>query len=108
MLAHEIKNPLSGIRGAAQLLEGSLPEAERPLSALIRSEVDRIVRLVERFEVFSDGRPLPLSPVNIHEVLDHVMRLAQSGFAQHIVFRPDFDPSCRPLQAIGIASSKLF
>jgi two-component system nitrogen regulation sensor histidine kinase GlnL len=93
MLAHEIKNPLSGIRGAAQLLEGSLPESERPLSALIRSEVDRIVRLVERFEIFSDGRPLPLNPVNIHEVLDHVMRLAQSGFAGHIAFRPDFDPS---------------
>ncbi len=92
MLAHEIKNPLSGIRGAAQLLEGSLPEVEKPLSTLIRSEVDRIVRLVERFEVFSDGRPLPLSPVNIHEVLDHVMRLAQSGFGRRISFRPDFDP----------------
>lgn len=93
MLAHEIKNPLSGIRGAAQLLESSLPDADKPLSTLIRSEVDRIVRLVERFEVFSDGRPLPLSPVNIHEVLDHVIRLAQSGFGSHIAFRPDFDPS---------------
>jgi two-component system nitrogen regulation sensor histidine kinase GlnL len=93
MLAHEIKNPLSGIRGAAQLLERSLTEADKPLSQLIRSEVDRIVRLVERFEVFSDGRPLPLAPVNIHEVLDHVTQLAQSGFAAHIRFRADFDPS---------------
>ncbi|MCU0818040.1 MAG: ATP-binding protein [Beijerinckiaceae bacterium] len=99
MLAHEIKNPLSGIRGAAQLIEGSLPEAEKPLSTLIRSEVDRIVRLVERFEVFSDGRPLPLSPVNIHEVLDHVIRLAQSGFGSHIAFRPDFDPSLPDIAA---------
>lgn len=99
MLAHEIKNPLSGIRGAAQLIEGSLPEVEKPLSVLIRSEVDRIVRLVERFEVFSDGRPLPFSPVNIHEVLDHVTRLAQSGFAAQIVFRPNFDPSLPTIAA---------
>lgn len=98
MLAHEIKNPLSGIRGAAQLIEASLPEVEKPLSRLIRSEVDRIVRLVERFEIFSDGRPMALTPVNIHEVLDHVMRLAKSGFASHIQFRTDFDPS---LPAIG-------
>lgn len=93
MLAHEIKNPLSGIRGAAQLIEHSLPEAEKPLSTLIRSEVDRIVRLVERFEMFSDGRPVPMAPVNIHEILDHVMRLAENGFARTIAFRTDFDPS---------------
>lgn len=97
MLAHEIKNPLSGIRGAAQLLEASLPEAEKPLSALIRSEVDRIVRLVERFEVFSDGRPLPMAPVNIHEALDHVGRLAKSGFASHVEFEHLFDPSLPPI-----------
>ena len=99
MLAHEIKNPLSGIRGAAQLIEGSLPEDEKPLSTLIRSEVDRIVRLVERFEVFSDGRPLPMSDVNIHEVLDHVGRLAKSGFAHHISFEHRFDPSLPPIRA---------
>lgn len=99
MLAHEIKNPLSGIRGAAQLIEGSLPEDEKPLSTLIRSEVDRIVRLVERFEVFSDGRPLPMSEVNIHEVLDHVGRLAKSGFARHISFEHRFDPSLPPIRA---------
>ena len=93
MLAHEIKNPLSGIRGAAQLVEHSLVDDEKQLCVLIRSEVDRIVRLVERFEIFSDGRPVPLSPVNIHEVLDHVMRLGQSGFASNISFKTDFDPS---------------
>ncbi|KAF0231216.1 MAG: two-component system NtrC family nitrogen regulation sensor histidine kinase [Beijerinckiaceae bacterium] len=99
MLAHEIKNPLSGIRGAAQLIEHSLPADEKPLSALIRSEVDRIVRLVERFEVFSDGRPMPMSPVNIHEVLDHISRLATSGFAEHIAFEHRFDPSLPPIMA---------
>jgi two-component system, NtrC family, nitrogen regulation sensor histidine kinase GlnL len=97
MLAHEIKNPLSGIRGAAQLLESSVSEADRPLSQLIRSEVDRIVRLVERFEIFSDGRPLPMAPVNLHEVLDHVQRLASSGFARHIAFEKRFDPSLPPI-----------
>lgn len=98
MLAHEIKNPLSGIRGAAQLLEKSLDESDKPLSHLIRSEVDRIVRLVERFEVFSDGRPLPMAPVNMHEVLDHVTRLAESGFGAHIRFRSDYDPSLPPIE----------
>lgn len=93
MLAHEIKNPLSGIRGAAQLIEHSLPADEKPLSVLIRSEVDRIVRLVERFEIFSDGRPLPLAPVNIHEILDHVVQIARNGFGRHITFRNAFDPS---------------
>lgn len=99
MLAHEIKNPLSGIRGAAQLIEHSLPEDEKPLSSLIRSEVDRIVRLVERFEVFSDGRPMPMSLVNIHEVLDHVSRLASSGFGAQIAFEHRFDPSLPPIPA---------
>jgi two-component system nitrogen regulation sensor histidine kinase GlnL len=99
MLAHEIKNPLSGIRGAAQLIERSLPDHERPLAQLIRAEVDRIVRLVERFEIFSDGRPLPLSPVNIHEVLDHVIRLGESGFGAHIRFRADYDPSLPAIPA---------
>ena len=99
MLAHEIKNPLSGIRGAAQLIEHSLPDDEKPLSALIRSEVDRIVRLVERFEIFSDGRPMPMSSVNIHEVLDHVSRLATSGFGAHVAFEHRFDPSLPPILA---------
>ncbi len=99
MLAHEIKNPLSGIRGAAQLVEHSLPEDEQPLAILIRQEVDRIVRLVERFEMFSDGRPIPLSPVNIHEVLDHVSRLASSGFAAHTAIEHRFDPSLPPILA---------
>ena len=78
MLAHEIKNPLSGIRGAAQLLEQSAGDEDRTLTRLICDETDRIVKLVDRMEVFSDERPIEREPVNIHVVLDHVKRLAQS------------------------------
>lgn len=92
ILAHEIKNPLSGIRGAAQLLEGN-DDSSLALTGLIRDEVDRIVRLVERFEVFSESRPVHKEAVNIHEVLDHVRRLAKSGFARDVRFVEEFDPS---------------
>ncbi len=93
MLAHEIKNPLSGIRGAAQLLEASVEDEDRELTRLIRDEADRIVKLVDRMEVFSDDRPIEREPVNIHVVLDHVRRLARSGFARHITISDEYDPS---------------
>ncbi len=96
MLAHEIKNPLSGIRGAAQLLEQSADEGDRMLTRLICEEADRIVRLVERVELFGDERPVERGPVNVHGVLDQVKRLAQSGFARHIRFVEVYDPSLPP------------
>jgi two-component system nitrogen regulation sensor histidine kinase GlnL len=99
MLAHEIKNPLSGIRGAAQLLEQSAGDEDRPLTKLICDETDRIVKLVDRMEVFADERPVDREPVNIHVVLDHVKRLAQSGFARHIKFVEEYDPSLPPVLA---------
>ena len=99
MLAHEIKNPLSGIRGAAQLLEQSAGDDDRPLTKLICDETDRIVKLVDRMEVFADERPVEREPVNIHVVLDHVKRLAQSGFARHIKFVEEYDPSLPPVLA---------
>jgi two-component system nitrogen regulation sensor histidine kinase GlnL len=99
MLAHEIKNPLSGIRGAAQLLEQSADDDDRTLTRLICDEADRIVKLVDRMEVFSDERPVEREPVNIHVVLDHVKRLAQSGFARHIKFIETYDPSLPPVLA---------
>jgi two-component system, NtrC family, nitrogen regulation sensor histidine kinase GlnL len=96
MLAHEIKNPLSGIRGAAQLLDSSVPDEDRVLTQLIRDETDRIVKLVDRFEMFTDGRPHQMEEVNIHVVLDHVRHLAQSGFSRHIRLSVDYDPSLPP------------
>jgi len=97
MLAHEIKNPLSGIRGAAQLLETSVDDQDRTLTRLICDEADRIVKLVDRMEVFSDERPVEREPVNIHVVLEHVKKLSQSGFARHIRFVEEYDPSLPPV-----------
>ena len=99
VLAHEIKNPLSGIRGAAQLLEPGLGDEDRALAQLICSETDRIRNLVDRMEVFGDERPLQLEPVNIHAVLDHVCRLAQAGFASSIPISAEYDPSLPPVAA---------
>src|SRR5437763_3647555 len=99
MLAHEIKNPLSGIRGAAQLLEQSADEDDRTLTRLICEEADRIVKLVDRMEVFTDERPIERQSVNIHSVLEHIKRLAHSGFARHIKFVEDYDPSLPPVLA---------
>jgi len=97
MLAHEVKNPLSGIRGAAQLLEKRLDTDGRVLTNLICDETDRIVGLVNRMEMLGDERPAPMGPVNVHEVLNHVRRLAGAGFAQHVTFREDYDPSLPPV-----------
>ncbi|HKQ96207.1 MAG TPA: ATP-binding protein [Aestuariivirgaceae bacterium] len=97
MLAHEIKNPLFGIRGAAQLLESTSSSDDRALARLIQNEADRIRDLVDRMEVFSDDRPLRRQPVNIHEVLDHVKRVAQLGFAKNVVIAESYDPSLPPV-----------
>ena len=98
MLAHEVKNPLSGIRGAAQLLEqdgvGAGPRADPPDHA---TKPTASVALVDRMEVFSDQRPLQRGPVNIHEVLEHVRKVAQNGFARHIRFVENYDPSLPPV-----------
>lgn len=99
MLAHEIRNPLSGIRGAAQLIEPTLGEEDRALARLITEETDRIVKLVDRMEVFGDLRPVRRAPVNIHDVLDHVERLARTGVARGIEIRKHYDPSLPPVHA---------
>lgn len=97
MLAHEVKNPLSGIRGAAQLLDQTVPEDDRVLTRLICDEADRIVKLIDRMEIFSDKQPLDRGPVNIHQVLDRVRKVAETGFARHIRFVERYDPSLPPV-----------
>lgn len=97
MLAHEIKNPLSGIRGAAQLLEPALGPEDRALARLICDETDRIRDLVDQMEVFSDERPLDKKPVNIHAVLERVKQLTVAGMAPGVTVREDYDPSLPPV-----------
>lgn len=93
VLAHEIKNPLSGIRGSAQLLEQEINEEDRDLTRLICEETDRICALVDRMEVFSNNKPIVPEDINIHSVLEHVRKLAQNGFGQHVSFKEIYDPS---------------
>ncbi len=95
MLAHEVKNPLSGIRGAAQLLEANAVGEDRKLTVLIRDEADRIRAIVERMEVFGE-KPVERRAVNIHRVLEHVRRLAQSGYAG-VRMVESYDPSLPPV-----------
>ncbi|MEQ8357276.1 MAG: ATP-binding protein [Kiloniellaceae bacterium] len=97
MLAHEVKNPLSGIRGAAQLLEQNANPDDHQLTQLICEEADRIVALVDRMEMFSDKQPLAREPVNIHVVLERVRRLAENGFARQVQFVESYDPSLPPV-----------
>lgn len=98
ILAHEVKNPLSGIRGAAQILESSVGAADQELTVLIRDEADRIRDLVDRMEIFGE-KPVERRPVNIHRVLEHVRRLAQNGVAAGIRLAEVYDPSLPPVWA---------
>lgn len=93
MLAHEIKNPLAGITGAAQLLSMNLSAEDVELADLIVEETRRIVKLLEQVEQFGNLRPPERKPVNIHDVLDRARRSALLGFASHMTVLEDYDPS---------------
>jgi two-component system nitrogen regulation sensor histidine kinase GlnL len=98
LLAHEIKNPLAGIRGAAQLIEPDLPPGRQMLASLIREEADRIRGLVDRMEMFAQAAPVAFTTLNIHEVLDHVRQLGEAGVAVGRALIADYDPSLPPLK----------
>ena len=93
MLAHEIKNPLAGITGAAQLLSMNLSADDREMTDLIVEESRRIVKLLEQVEQFGNIRPPELKPLNIHDVLDRAHRSAKVGFGAHLEITEDYDPS---------------
>ncbi|WP_425229667.1 two-component system sensor histidine kinase NtrB [Sphingomonas sp.] len=105
MLAHEIKNPLSGIRGAAQLIGQG--EAGPALPQLIVTEVDRIAALIDRMADFADTRPLPTQPANIYPLLAHVRGVAQAGFAAGVAIEERFDPSLPPAQVNADAMTQI-
>ena len=97
VMAHEIKNPLAGIRGAAQLLEDTLSAPDRALAQLIRDEADRIRGLIDRMEAFGDPMAPTRSAVNIHEILNRVRQVADTSFARDLRINEVFDPSLPPV-----------
>ena len=101
MLAHEIKNPLAGITGAAQLLSMGLSSEDQEMTDLIVEESRRIVKLLEQVEQFGNLRPPLLKPVNIHDVLDRARQSAAVGFGAHMLFVEEYDPSLPQTLADG-------
>lgn len=98
LLAHEIKNPLSGVRGAAQLLEQSIEPDDRQLTRLIVEESDRIVSLIDKMEAFTGETPIEdRDAVNIHEVLERVIAVGRAGFAGSVTIVERYDPSLPPV-----------
>ncbi len=93
MLAHEIKNPLAGITGAAQLLSMTLGAADRELTDLIVNESRRIAALLDQVERFGNPAPPDLRPINVHDVLARARRSAQLGFASDMTIVEEYDPS---------------
>ncbi|EBA02895.1 Nitrogen regulation protein, NtrB signal transduction histidine kinase [Rhodobacterales bacterium HTCC2150] len=93
MLAHEIKNPLAGIMGAAQLLAMNISNDDQEMTDLIVQECRRILKLLGQVEEFGNVRPPDRQPVNLHDVLDRTRKLAQVGFAAHMRIIEDYDPS---------------
>ena len=99
LLAHEVKNPLAGIKGAAQLLETEISEESRELSSMIVTEADRITALLNRIENLSSDMPVQLKDVNIHEILDHCIRITTASFGRHLDIKCHYDPSLPNIDA---------
>ena len=98
-LAHEIKNPLAGIQAAAQLLAKlELKTDDRELVALISSESERILRLVQKVDVFGEASPESFKSVNIHEVLGQVTQVAKTTYGPEVEIEEAYDPSLPDLQ----------
>ncbi|SEW18148.1 two-component system, NtrC family, nitrogen regulation sensor histidine kinase GlnL [Aliiroseovarius sediminilitoris] len=108
MLAHEIKNPLAGITGAAQLLSMSLSSEDRELTDLIVAESRRVVALLDQVEQFGDLRPPACAPVNIHDILDRARATAQIGFAPGMVISEAYDPSLPDVWVDGDQIQQVF
>ena len=93
LLAHEIKNPLAGIKGAAQLIELDGNKEQTELSSLIVEEVDRIAELLNRIESMTGAGKLNFAPLNVHEVISHVISVTQASFGRQVTIEREFDPS---------------
>lgn len=99
VLAHEIKNPLAAIRGAAQLLARQLEEKHLPLTTLITDEVDRIAQLIDRMQRLGRERTEPVGPVNLHEAIHRALDTLRAASGSPLRVREEFDPSLPPVLA---------
>ena len=99
LLAHEIKNQLAGIKGAAQLIELDVNEELGELAQLIVGEADRIAGLLDRIEGMTGTGQINAAPLNIHEILQHAMNVTSASFGRHMVVERAFDPSLPPINA---------
>ncbi|MXO64529.1 PAS domain-containing sensor histidine kinase [Altererythrobacter endophyticus] len=99
ILAHEIKNPLSAIRGAAQLISRKLPDKDKPMAKLIAEEVDRIAKLVDRMQRLGREKPEPVAPCNLHQVLHRARELVEAAGLENVRLTEEFDPSLPPVLA---------
>ena len=97
ILAHEIKNPLSAIRGAAQLLGRKLDEKDKPLTTLIADEVDRIAKLVDRMQDLGREQTDPVAPCNLHEVIRRAISVIEASGENDVRLVEEFDPSLPPV-----------
>jgi two-component system nitrogen regulation sensor histidine kinase GlnL len=98
LLAHEVKNPLAGIKGAAQLLQADLSPENQEFARMIVEETNRVTALLDRMEGFAGGAQTPLSPVNIHEILDHCLRISSASYGDHMTVKRRYDPSLPPVE----------
>ena len=93
LLAHEVKNPLAGIKGAAQLLQADLSPENQEFARMIVEETNRVTALLDRMEGFAGGAQTLLSPVNIHEILDHCLRISSASYGDQLTVKRRYDPS---------------
>src|SRR5690606_6314859 len=93
ILGHEIKNPLAAIKGAAQLLERSLDEDQKPLTQMIKGEVERIAKLLDQMQSLSTSQPAKVEPVNVHSLIDRARRSIEAAHHGALKIRDQFDPS---------------
>ena len=98
LLAHEVKNPLAGIKGAAQLLQADLSPENQEFARMIVEETNRVTALLDRMEGFAGGAQTPLSQVNIHEILDHCLRISSASYGDHLTVKRRYDPSLPPVE----------
>lgn len=97
VLAHEIKNPLAAIRGAAQLLGRKASDSDKSLTDLIADEVDRIAQLIDRMQRLGRARAEPIEPVNLHQAIRRAYETVKIATAVEASWDEEFDPSLPPV-----------